>query len=159
MVSPGSRLLAIWPVPVNHDACFAEAGFTLFGDNDEAWDQAAEGVLSRVIETLSFRFGAARLMSQPLRDQPPWYLRLFRNSRALPLQQQASWPMQWDSLPPFQARFGNGGARLRTGNGHFLLWVDLPDGEPAPPEFVRTIAEPWTVVETSLRWRALLPGV
>lgn len=157
MASPDCRLLAIWPAPVNHDACFAEAGFTLFGDNDEAWDQAAENVLSRVIAALS-RFGAARLVSTPLRDQPPWYLRPFRAGRELPLRQQALWPMQWDSLPPFHACFGKGGATLRTGNGHFLLWVNLPDGAPASSEFVTTVAEPWPVVETGLRWRALLPN-
>ncbi|MCO5129599.1 MAG: hypothetical protein M9932_03420 [Xanthobacteraceae bacterium] len=158
LASPGCRLLAIWPAPVNRDACFAEAGFTLFGDNDEAWDRAAEEVLARVIAALS-RFGAARLLSKPLREKPPWYLRAFRAGRELSLQQQASWPMQWDSLPPFHARFGNGGAALRTGNGHFLLWVNLPESEPAPSEFVGTVAESWNVVETRLRWNALLPDV
>ena len=153
---PGCRLLAIWPAPVNHDVCFAEAGFTLFGDNDEVWDKAAEGVLQHVIESLS-RFGAARQIGKPLRDNPPWYLRLFRTGRELPLQQQALWPMHWDSLPAFHARFGDGGAELRTGNGHFLLWVSLPDAGSVAPEFVRDIAGPRTAIETKLRWAVLLP--
>lgn len=153
---PGCRLLAIWPAPVNHDACFEEAGFTLFGDNDENWDEAAEELLKRVIENLS-RFGAGEYLSKPLRSNPPWYLRLFRADRELPLQQQASLPMQWDSLPSFHARFGEGGAALRTGNGHFLLWVSLPNVEPALSEFVKRIAGPWPVVETRLRWAVLLP--
>lgn len=154
--SPGCRLLAIWPAPVNHDVCFQEAGFALFGDNDEAWDKAAEGVLQRAIENLS-RFGAAKQIGKPLRDDPPWYLRLFRTGHELPLQQQALWPMHWDSLPAFHVRFGESGAALRTGNGHFLLWVSLPDSGPGASEFVRSIAGPWSVVETKLRWAALLP--
>lgn len=157
LASPGCRVLAIWPAPVNHDACFTEAGFTLFGDNNEAWDQAAEEILRRVIETLS-RFGAAKQIGKPLRDNPPWYLRLFRTGHELPLQQQALWPMHWDSLPAFHARFGESGAALRTGNGHFLLWVSLPEAGLGASEFVRDIAGPWPVVETKLRWAALLPG-
>ena len=156
LASPGCRLLAVWPAPVNHDACFTAAGFTLFGDNDEEWDRSAERLLWRVIEDLS-RSGAVRLVSAPLKRNPPWYLRLFQAGRELPLLQQALLPMQWDSLPPFHVRFGDDGVALRTGSGHFLLWISLPDNEPIS-EFMERIAEPWAVVETRLRWGALLPG-
>ncbi|MBO1110622.1 hypothetical protein [Bordetella petrii] len=158
LAADGTRLLAIWPAPVNHDACFEAAGFTLFGDNDETWDQAAEDLLRRVIEHLS-RFGAPRLVSAPLRDDPPWYLRPFRTGRELPLWEQALLPMKCDSLPLFQARFGENGAALRTSNGHFLLWVSLPGPGSAPSEFVRNVAPPWEALETRLRWRNLLPIV
>jgi hypothetical protein len=141
---------------VNHDVCFEEAGFTLFGDNDGDWDKAAEELLQRVIEDL-FRLGAVKYISKPLRDNPSWYLRLFRTGRELPLQQQALLPMQWDSLPSFHARFGEHGAALWTGNGHFLLWVSLPNVGPDASEFVKRIAGPWPVVETGLRWAILLP--
>lgn len=157
LVSPGYRLLAIWPAPVNHDACFAAAGFTLFGDNDENWDRAAERLLWRIIETLS-RVGTVKLMSEPLKRNPPWHLRLLQAGRELPLLQQALLPMEWDSLPPFHARFGDGGVALRTGGGHFLLWISLPDIETEISEFIKRIAGPETVVETRLRWGALLPG-
>jgi hypothetical protein len=79
--------------------------------------------------------------------------------RELPLPEQALWPMQWDSLPDFRVRFGNEGIALRTGSGHFLLWVTLPDGGPEAGGFVRKVAGPWPVVETSLRWTTLLPAV
>lgn len=157
LISAGCRLLAIWPAPVDYDACFKEAGFTLFGDNDEEWDKAAVRLLCRVMENLS-HFGVADLASEPLRSNPPWYLRLLRTGRQLPLQEQALLPMQWDSLPQFHARFGNRGAALRTGSGHFLLWIELPEVETAPVEFVKTVAEPWTIVETKLRWNTLLPS-
>lgn len=153
----GCRLLAIWPAPVNPDACFEEAGFTLFGDNDEAWDRAAEGLLQRAIEKL-LGFGAIELVSKPLRAEPPWYLRLFRTGRDLPLREQALLPMQWDPLPPFYALFGDDGAALRTGDGHFLLWISLPGIAADAAEFVRSVALPVPIVETELRWRALLPS-
>ncbi len=155
--SPGCRLLAIWPAPVNHDACFKEAGFTLFDDNGEAWEQSAEELLQGLLAALS-RWGEARLASKPLRDDPPWYLRPFRDGQELPLVQQALWPMLSDSLPSFRAQFGRSGAALQTGDGHFLLWVSLPETGPDAFEFVHGLAGPWPVVETRLRWAALLPA-
>jgi hypothetical protein len=157
LVAADCRLLAIWPAPVNHDACFEQAGFTLFGDNDAQWDQAAEGLLRRVLEKLG-RYGDPKLESRPLRNNPPWYLRPFVTGRELPLPEQALWPMQWDSLPDFRVRFGEKGAALRTGSGHFLLWVTLPDAGPEAGGFVSEVAEPWAVLETKLRWTTLLPA-
>lgn len=157
LAPPACRLLALWPAPVNHDACFEAAGFTLFGDNDEEWDRAAEDLLGRAIEHLS-RFGAPRLVSAPLRDDPPWYMQRFRTGRELPLLQQALWPMQEDSLPWFHARFGESGVALRTGGGHFLLWITLPDIGPEPSALVGKIAQSWEAHETRLRWPPLLPG-
>ena len=156
LAPPDCQLLAVWPAPVNHDACFEAAGFTLFGDNDEEWDRAAEDVLARVIVHLSLS-GTSRLVSAPLRDDQPWYLRPFRTGRELPLFQQALSPMLEDSLPWFHAQFGRDGAALRTGGGHFLLWITLPIGGKSPPEFVQAVTQRWEVVETCLRWNILLP--
>jgi hypothetical protein len=158
LVAPDWRLLAIWPAPVNHDVCFEQAGFTLVGDNDAQWDQAAEGLLRRVVEKLG-QYGDPKLESRPLRNNPPWYLRPFVAGRELPLPEQALWPMQWDSLPDFRVRFGNQGVALRTGSGHFLLWVTLPDAGPEAGGFVREAAGPWPVLETRLHWATLLPAV
>lgn len=155
--SSDCQLLAIWPAPANHDVCFENAGFDLFADNDDGWDRAAEELLRRVIENLS-QLGALKLMSEPLRENPPWYLRPFRAGEELVLLEQALLPMQDDSLPMFHARFGDHGAALRTGSGHFLLWINLPDTGLNVSEFVRRTAEPWPVHETGLRWPALLPG-
>lgn len=158
LTSAGSHLLAIWPAPVAYDVCFKEAGFTLFGDNDDEWDRAAEKLLCRVIENLS-HLGAVDLVSKPLKASPPWYLRPFQARRQLPLRKQALLPMSWDSLPQFHAQFGNDGAALRTSGGHFLLWVSLPEVGPGPAEFVKSVAMPWPTVQTTLRWSILLPGV
>src|SRR5690554_6946835 len=73
LAPPGRLLLALWPAPVNHDVCFAAAGFTSFADNGEGWDKAAENLLHQVIAHLS-RLGVPKLMSRPLEESPPWYL-------------------------------------------------------------------------------------
>jgi hypothetical protein len=156
LVPRDCRLLAIWPAPVNHDVCFKEAGFSLFGDNDAAWDQAAERLLGRVLEILS-RYGHPKLVGKQLRDNPPWYLFPFRAIRELPLLEQALLSMHLDSLPQFHTRFGEGGAALRTGSGHFLLWITLPDGGEQAFDIVREAAEPWPICGTALRWAILLP--
>lgn len=31
-------LLALWPEPVDFDACFEKAGFERFADSDDTWD-------------------------------------------------------------------------------------------------------------------------
>jgi hypothetical protein len=156
LVTGDCRLLAIWPAPVNHDVCFEQAGFTLFADNDAAWDQAAEKLLNSVLDNLG-QYGEPQLISKPLRDDRPWYLRPFRAARELPLLQQALLPMRLDFLPQFHARFGESGAALRTGSRHFLLWVALPDAERQAAALVKKVAEPWPIFETTLRWPILLP--
>lgn len=155
LTPPGSRLVAIWPAPVNHDTCFEAAGFSLFGTNDDDWDRAAEDLLRQVIAHLT-RFGALNLVSTPLRDDLPWYLRPFRTGQELPLLEQALFPMLDDGLPSFHAQFGGDHAALRTGDGHFLLWITLPEAGPEPSAFARSVAQSREIVETGLDWRILL---
>jgi hypothetical protein len=157
VAAPGHHLIAIWPSPVNHDACFEQAGFTEFGDNDEEWDAQAEELLRRVIAQLS-RFGSPVLLSKPLPMRRPWY-QVFKSSPPQPLLQQALLPMHWDSLPSFRAVFSPSTAELRTGSGHFLLWVSVPTALLAEPRaFVAEVAAPWPIQQTQLRWHTLLPS-
>lgn len=154
----GHQLLAVWPAPVNHDACFAEAGFTEFGDNEPDWHGAAEGVLFRVIQELE-AYGEASLVSTPLFTSVPWYYRRFKTPIQLSLLQQAVQPMHWDSLPQFHARFGSGSVALRTGNGHFLFWLTLPAASQAEVEaLVSRAALSWPVANTTLDFAGLLPS-
>lgn len=79
LVPRDCRLLAIWPAPVNHDVCFKEAGFSLFGDNDADWDQAAERLLgvfsnsSNDTETISLSASRSRTIRPGIcgRFEPP----------------------------------------------------------------------------------------
>jgi hypothetical protein len=149
----GYCLVALWPSPVNPDACFEEAGFRDFGDNDAVWDENAGILLQRLLPELS-HWGEARLLSQPLMTVAPWYLRPFRQSRPLALVEQVELPMQWDSLPRCHVAFGDRGVALHAGDGHCLYWLTLPVG--ALDGFIRNVAGGWPVVSTALKWEALL---
>ncbi|MCX7256977.1 MAG: hypothetical protein NTZ64_09625 [Polaromonas sp.] len=128
----GLTLLALWPAPVNPDVCFEEAGFDDFGDNDLAWDAQARALLL---------------------NAPPWYLRPFKTASVKSLHEQLEWPMQWDSLLPCEVVFGNSGAALRTGRGHYLFWVTLPETDTAAIEkFVVRVAADVPLVQTCLDW-------
>lgn len=156
LTRPSSQLLALWPAPVNADACFEEAGFTDFADNDIDWDREAAALLVRVVQQLTI-YGEPRLVSPPLLELLPWHKRLFRQPRPRPLLEQLELSMHWDSLPACHVEFGSAGAAVRTGNGHVLLWVTLPCGRGDEPKtFVREVAAGHSVTRTPLRWRTLL---
>jgi hypothetical protein len=148
----GTILLALWPSPVNLDACFEAAGFTDFADNDDAWDDEAGVVLDRLLSRM-VSFGEPRLQSEPLTSTVPWYRRLFTRPQPLPLKEQLELPLHWDSLPQCHVAFGSEGAALRTGNGHHLYWITLPGRVAADPEeFLRSVAGPHPLQRTDLDW-------
>ena len=157
-VPAAAALLAVWPSPANPDACFRAAGFADFGDADEAWDRAAGRLLERVVDELR-AFGEPRLRSPALRPRRGWRDRLF--GRAAPpatLLDQLGMPLHRDELPDATVEFGADGASLRTGSGHFLLWITLPE-EAVPPFVARVlprIAAPHPLVRTDLAWEHLL---
>lgn len=156
------QLLAIWPAPVNPDQCFEAAGFNDFGDQDANWDKQADAILDRLILALD-QFGPARLLSKAILQQRPWYARLFRTPLTLPLREQVSLPMLWDSLPRCQLNFGNQGVALNTGDGHHLYWITLPHDSvnkgTSAKAFVDLIANETPTVQTILCWEHLLPKI
>jgi hypothetical protein len=160
----GCQLLALWPAPVNPDACFEEAGFTDFGDNDDAWDAASSALIDRLLAALAAH-DAPRLLSPPLRQGRNWHRRLLAALRlgagadaALPLKTQIEMPMQWDSLPRCQIAFGDRGVALHAGDGHVLFWVVLPGSDVRDAAaFVCLAAGALPVVQTALHWECLLP--
>ena len=50
-----AQWLAIWPSPVDADACFSEAGFHDFADTDDSWDSAWRSILRAIFEDFSAR--------------------------------------------------------------------------------------------------------
>jgi hypothetical protein len=155
----GTALLAVWPAPVNPDACFEAAGFADFGDADDAWDRRAAGLLVRLIAELG-AYGEPRLLGAPLRTRPGLARRLMGGAgETLPLEEQIQAPMHHDSLPDTVVAFGAGGVALRAGGGHVLYWITLPEGE--TDRFVAGVlprlADGSPLHETPLEWRHLLP--
>ncbi len=104
----GLQLLAIWPSPVNPDACFEAAGWTEFGDQDAAWEANAAAFQTRLLTALETQFGAPQLLSEPLRAPRKWWSR--QPAAPLALAEQVSLPMDWDHLPDCLLAFGSAGA-------------------------------------------------
>ncbi len=152
-VSSGPPLFALWPAPVNPDVCFSEAGFNDFGDADESWDRNADELLTRLLAELE-KFGAPNLVSAPLSKSPPWYQRPFAKRGKIELLEQIGLPIQWDQLPDCLVKFGE--ISLRTGNGHHLFWIEMPESEAASFEqIVARVAGRHPVVLTHLKWEHL----
>lgn len=153
------HLLAVWPAPVNPDACFEAAGFTDFEDQDSAWDSEAEALLHRVVNHLS-QLGTPSLHPPPQAPPVPWFRRFFtRKPRELSLMEAVELPLHWDSLPMARIDFGAHGVSLRTGQGHFLLWVTLPTAARQTAEsLLQAAAARHPVRRTHLHWRHLVPS-
>ena len=155
---PGVQVHALWPSPVNPDACFKDAGFIDFGDADPAWDEQADALVRRVLDALIGHFGPAQLHHAPIIQPLPWYRALIRRPKPLPLWEQLSCPMHDDRHTAADIRFGASGARIRGSNGHLLMWIDWPS--PAPlsfDAFVHSLAADAPVVQTELDWSLMWP--
>jgi hypothetical protein len=149
-------LFALWPSPVNHDVCFQQAGFTVFGDGDESWDTDAEGLLTRLLEVLS-GYGVPQQTSKPAEKHRPWYRRPFSKPGILDFREQVELPLRWDDMPDCVARFGTSGVSLRTGRGHHIFWITMPDSEAASfPSIVARVAASHPIVQTDLKWEYLV---
>jgi len=154
--SSGCQLAAVWPSPVNADVCFQAAGFTDFGDADDRWDALAETWLQRLIAALSAQ-GTPVLRSPPLLAHRPWWQRWFKPAVPLPLLQQVLMPMHWDSLPACELHFGDSGAVLRAGQGHWLCWLRWPEARAAElPALLQQLAAGHPLHRTPLAWQHLM---
>lgn len=155
---PGVQVHALWPSPVNPDACFTEAGFTDFEDADPSWDEQADALVQRVLDALIAHFGPAALQRAPIMRFQPWYRALFSRPQALPLWEQLSRPMHDDRHDPAEIRFGSSRARIRGSEGHQLIWIDWPSPAPVGFEaFVRSVAADAPLLQTELNWTVLWP--
>lgn len=108
--SASGRLYAIWPSPIDHDACFAAAGFSDFGDSDEAWDAEFAEFVEKTLAVLG-EIGKARGGPRAsLRDA------LIAAARD-------------DNFPPCVVSFGEPVvASVRTSDGHPILWIWIATG-------------------------------
>ncbi|MBS0230084.1 MAG: hypothetical protein JSS52_02860 [Proteobacteria bacterium] len=148
-------LFALWPSPMNHDACFEAAGFRAFGDNDAAWDAKADALLTRLLAALGVH-GETRQTSTPAKKHLPWYRRLFSTPAAFGLREQIELPLHRDELPDCIIGFGVSGVSLRTGDGHHVFWITMPESCAAAfPGLAAGIAAPHPVVRTDLDWARL----
>lgn len=151
----GLVLCAVWPAPVNFDACFEAAGETDFGDSDAAWDERAEDLVRRLVSELS-QYGTPHLLSEPVVDRGPWLLRRFRKPPVVDVAEQLQLAAHWDSLPPCRVAFGTGGVGIATSAGHQLYWLTLPESAAgALEQLVARVAGDAPHVRKDLLWEHL----
>jgi hypothetical protein len=164
-----SVVLAIWPAPVNADACFASAGFRVFADADDGWESDWRGIVSRALARLE-QFGspAARVEAEICQVTSLsrfcsilcWLLpqRLFLKPVQLPIAEQILVVTTDDRVGEVFIEYGiPTEARLLASSGHELLWIGWATSEYVPERFVKEIAAGLPVVRTTLKWQALVP--
>jgi hypothetical protein len=154
----GWQVIALWPAPVNDDACFHAAGFHEMqseaeGYSESYWDAQADRLHSLIVQTLS-KLDESSLLSFPLTVQRPWF-RFWQEPIWLPLEAQLEGPILNDNLPDCMVRFGTS-AGIRTGSGHRLYWLGFaPQGRFQLPDLLSLISAEWKVRHIRLDWSAL----
>lgn len=155
---PGS-LFALWPEPIDYDACFKQAGFECFLDSDEAWDKDFDSILNRVLAALSTH-GVVTVVGDP----PLWHQALVdrllrRPGPELSLPEQLALVATDDQFAPCHVEFGSPPcAAIFVADGHPIVWIWLH--ETVVPTWAKTlvaISSGRDVVETTLQWEHLLP--
>ena len=118
--SASGRLCAIWPSPVDHDACFEAAGFSDFSDTDAAWD--AE--FAAFVETTLAVLGE---MGTPVLTEGEYPLDRGRSRGSLRDALVAA--ARDDNFRPCVVGFGEPVvASVRTSDGHPILWIWITTG-------------------------------
>ena len=140
------RLWALWPSPVDHDACFEAAGFHDMADTDATWEDDFCGVLGRLLTAFD-AFGASWLTegAYPRRGR-----RVFMSPRDVLLAAATD-----DAFPPCIVSFGEPArASVRTSDGHPLFWLWL-DGGASIEAFLPRVAAGLPTREAVLGWEQL----
>ena len=139
------QLWAIWPSPVDHDACFAAAGFNEMADTDAAWDDDFSELLERLLTALK-TFGEPRLVEG---EYPCQGRRVSTSLREALFAAATN-----DHFPPCIVSFGEPAqASVRTSDGHPILW--LWTSEALGIDRLLTAAAGLPVREAALQWDAL----
>lgn len=136
----------LWPAPVDHDACFAAAGFHDFADTTPAWDADFATLVADVVAYFDRR-GAGYLAAGEA--PPPRY------ASPSPLVAALVAPAGDDAFPWCEVHFGMpAAARIRTGAGHPLvsLWAEVLDWK----DLLTAVASGRPVTRVSLEWGRIL---
>ena len=151
------RFTAIWPAPVDHDACFTHAGFSDFKDSDENWDLEFERIVVRLLSRLS-KYGEP-VVIQKVEFWRPFLDRLLRKETVASLFDQILAPSRDDQFPDCVVGFGDPPKIiLRTGMGHSIFWLTYSrEASMDLDELIRFLAEGRGISRTELEWKHLLP--
>ena len=143
---------ALWPEPVDHDRCFAEAGFSAFADTDDDWDADFDAFIERVLGVLS-RCGEPEVLAG---EPPVRPIGWFRKEEGT-LRDTVACAATSDEFPPCWVGFGDPpAAHLVTSDGHPLLWI-YP-GTLDVGDVLAAAAGDREVARTELDWSVLVPA-
>lgn len=160
------RLHAIWPSPVDSDACFNAAGFTEFADSDDVWDSEWQAFIGDVIMYLS-------IVGRPLLRKPAeigggnsLWNRIFagfpqRKNANLTLSDQVVLSSRDDHFGCTIIDFGaERFVTMAAGGGHPILWVfDDGLGKWSISELEREISGGHRFAQRHLNWSHLSPPI
>ena len=170
---PGYEVvMAVWPAPMNADACFLAAGFDDFDDPDDIWDQQWREVIGRVLGFLE-RLGPARLskgievyeiVHSGLIRRLIGYLfpdTLPRKRVQLSVLEQVFVATQDDHFGEVLIDFGQPAkASFTPGPGEPILWIGFQGQCGLTPEMLMAgLAENYPITRTLLKWEMLIPGL
>ena len=165
-IDPSNRAmgwLAIWPSPIDADACFADAGFSQFTDTDDAWDQQWRSIVADAISDLS-TFGTPAIRRRIVPVTKTSLMERFCGAPRhrdvhLTLIDQVVLASEDDNYPPAIVDFGNSRRiTLVACDGHPVLWIRY-NGQMAPFDRERN-AKAWhdhEFTQFELNWSSLRP--
>jgi hypothetical protein len=135
------RVLVLVPAPIDHDECFASAGFTDFADTDDDWYAEFSALVWRLFQFLE-QAGPARLP-------------LGRSTLATPVEAIVA-AARDDNFPASVVHFGSPTqASVSASAGHPLLWLWSARDRFDDHELLSSTAGSLELVRTRLDWSAL----
>ena len=158
----GFSQFVVWPAPVQHDSCLAQAGFERF--SDAAGDEANPFAL-RVVRCLT-ALGELRVRGGErwaTREPVSWWDRMHgrvsvRRTAAESLADAA----ENDDFPPCVVDVVGANheiiATVVSSDGHPVFWIGLRQGDSLSVEkLITCVAAGLPTHKTSLRWDLLIP--
>ncbi|HOI54751.1 MAG TPA: hypothetical protein PLP01_05845 [Phycisphaerae bacterium] len=160
---------AVWPSPIDADACFLAAGFAEFDDSDEAWDQDWRELIEAIVQGLG-RFGPPQFRAQARvfeSDEASLGERIVRwlalkprplRKVDLELAEQVVAVTSDDRFGKVLIDFGTPvRSSLMASSGHPILWLAFASPDADPESFLRCAAGEFNLTRRTLDWRKLSP--
>jgi hypothetical protein len=140
-------VFALWPSPVNADACFEEAGFSEFAERGAAWHADFEQLVNLVIEHLE-ALGPPRVARKPYPQEPEPVADI---AHLIIESATATYAEDFVGLLEFGVPKA---AALQTGSGHDVLWIWYRDSR--LQSLLDALARSWPIERRDLDWQVLL---
>jgi hypothetical protein len=143
--------VAIWPGPVDYDACFSAQGFTDFADSDATWNRQFAEIVSRLFTGFS-RAGNPSLVAGEIPVRRVGWL---RRREMGTLQDALLCAARNDNFRPCTVGFGSPvQAQLTASDGHPIVFVQ-PGADLPVEDVLAGAAAGLPLVRTDLNWKLL----